>query len=409
MAREPNITSARGRGRLEAHKKPYWRTIYEGLHVGYRKGTRSETWYARWWTKEPGKPGTYTVKRLGPVEPEGMTYAQAVEAAKEMRDFEQGTEVNHEGKPYTVADALHDYTVYQKREGKDVSGTKRRIETDIKPVLGDVPLRDLTKRQVESWLQGLANREPRARPDKHGKVQTRGDLSTEEARRRRRSSANRTLTILKAALNRAYRDEKAPSDKAWARVQPFKGADTARVQYLTLDECRRLLGACEPAFRPLVQAALHTGARYGELIGLNVRDFDRDAGAIFVAESKSGKPRRIYLADEGLAFFEAQVAGRRPDEPMFKRKDGHRWAKSHAQRPLARACEAAGIAPTTFHALRHTYASHAVMAGAPLMVVAENLGHSDTRMVEKHYGHLAESYVKDTIKRTAPKFGNAAA
>ena len=405
MSREPNITSARGRSRLTANKKPYWRTIYEGLHVGYRKGTRTETWYVRWWRNEPGERAGYKVKQLGPVEPEGMTYAEAVEAAKLKRDSEEGSTTNHEGTPYTVRDALNDYRIRQKRDGKDVAALRRRIETDINPVLGDVPLRDLTKRHVENWLHGLANREPRKRPDKRGRVQVRGDLSTEEARRRRRSTANRTLNILKAGLNHAYRNERINTDRAWASVQPFKGADTARVQYLTLDECRRLIDGCEPAFRPLVEAALHTGARYGELTALNVRDFDRDAGAVFVAESKSGKPRRIYLSDDGLRFFERQVAGRPDDAPMFLRADGHRWAKSHAQRPLARACEAAGInPPTTFHALRHTYASHAVMAGAPLMVVATNLGHSDTRMVEKHYGHLAESYVKDTIKRTAPTF-----
>jgi hypothetical protein len=45
------------------------------------------------------------------------------------------------------------------------------------------------------------------------------------------------------------------------------------------------------------------------------------------------------------------------------------------------------------------------MAGGPLMVVARNLGHSDTRMVEKHYGHLAPSYVADAIRAAAPKFG----
>ena len=49
----------------------------------------------------------------------------------------------------------------------------------------------------------------------------------------------------------------------------------------------------------------------------------------------------------------------------------------------------------SFHALRHTWASHRVMAGAPLMVVAHALGHADTRMVEKHYGHLAPSYIRD--------------
>ena len=41
----------------------------------------------------------------------------------------------------------------------------------------------------------------------------------------------------------------------------------------------------------------------------------------------------------------------------------------------------------------------------PLMVVARNMGHTDTRMVEKHYGHLAPDYVADAIRAGAPKFG----
>ena len=35
----------------------------------------------------------------------------------------------------------------------------------------------------------------------------------------------------------------------------------------------------------------------------------------------------------------------------------------------------------------------------------EELGHSDTRMVEKHYGHLAPSYIADAIRAGAPRFG----
>ena len=60
--------------------------------------------------------------------------------------------------------------------------------------------------------------------------------------------------------------------------------------------------------------------------------------------------------------------------------------------------------PLSFHGLRHTYASLAIMNGAPIMVIAENLGHADTRMVEKHYGHLARKYVAETIRATAPRF-----
>ena len=45
------------------------------------------------------------------------------------------------------------------------------------------------------------------------------------------------------------------------------------------------------------------------------------------------------------------------------------------------------------------------MAGAPLMVVAEVLGHADTRMVERHYGHLAPSYLRDMVRATALGIG----
>ena len=69
------------------------------------------------------------------------------------------------------------------------------------------------------------------------------------------------------------------------------------------------------------------------------------------------------------------------------------------------ACARARIIPAvSFHALRHTWGSLAAMNGVPLMVVAKNLGHADTRMVEKHYGHLAPSYVADAIRAGAPRF-----
>jgi hypothetical protein len=48
-----------------------------------------------------------------------------------------------------------------------------------------------------------------------------------------------------------------------------------------------------------------------------------------------------------------------------------------------------------------------IMDGVPLMVVARNLGHADTRMVEKDYGHLATSYMREAIRAAKP-LGNAA-
>ena len=70
------------------------------------------------------------------------------------------------------------------------------------------------------------------------------------------------------------------------------------------------------------------------------------------------------------------------------------------------ACTGARIdSAASFHYLRHTCASLTVMDGAPLLVVARNLGHIDTRMVEKHYGHLRSDLCADAIRAAAPRFG----
>ena len=91
---------------------------------------------------------------------------------------------------------------------------------------------------------------------------------------------------------------------------------------------------------------------------------------------------------------------------MLPRDNGAAWEPSNQHRLMRAASARAGIAPAiNFHALRHSWASLAVMNGVPLMVLARNLGHVDTRMVEKYYAHLAPNYVADAIRAGAPRFG----
>ena len=95
---------------------------------------------------------------------------------------------------------------------------------------------------------------------------------------------------------------------------------------------------------------------------------------------------------------------------MFRHADGTKWQTSEQARPMREACAHGKIKPrVSFHTLRHTWASLAAMNGVPLMVVAKNLGHVDTRMVEKHYGHLAPSFIADAIRAGAPRFAGAEA
>jgi site-specific recombinase XerD len=55
--------------------------------------------------------------------------------------------------------------------------------------------------------------------------------------------------------------------------------------------------------------------------------------------------------------------------------------------------------------LRHTHGSHLAMNGVPMGVIAAQFGHADTRMTEKHYAHLAPSYVAQTIRANFLRFG----
>ncbi len=153
--------------------------------------------------------------------------------------------------------------------------------------------------------------------------------SGQDAIRANRASANRVLTIFRAALNQAFRDGKAASDIPWRTVKPFRGVDAPRLRYFTKDEVTRLINAAQGNFRDLVLAALHTGCRYGELTRLRAGDFNPDSGTVFVGQSKSGKARHVVLTDEGQRFFETLTAGRPGSALMLIHADGSAWGPSH--------------------------------------------------------------------------------
>lgn len=210
---------------------------------------------------------------------------------------------------------------------------------------------------------------------------------------------------MKASLNRAYEDGKVNSPEEWRRVKPFRGVEEPRVRYLDHEEARRLLNACEPDFRKLVKAAVYTGARYGELIVLSVKDYRPEAEAVIFHSTKAGKARNVYLTDEAVGLFDELTAGRNSRERMFFRSDGEPWLRSHQQRRMRHACEIAKIdPPLSFHDLRHTYASLYLMSGGSLVALAAQLGHADTRMTTRHYGHLADSWRAEEARKHGPTF-----
>src|SRR5262249_6536844 len=221
---------------------------------------------------------------------------------------------------------------------------------------------------------------------------------------RRRATANRVLTYLKAALNHAWRAGLIPSDAAWRRIKPFRAVDLPVIRYLSQAEITRLLNACAADFRDLVHLALLTGCRYGELCRLNVADYNPDVATLTIRDAKSGHPRPVTLTGHAPELVEKLMAGRSPNGALLRRGDGRAWKRAEQLRPMREACARAGIAPAVgFHVLRHTHASILAMRAVPMAVVARQLGHSDTRMTERHYAHLAPNYVADTIRASVPR------
>jgi len=411
---DAKLESRESRSRLAARGKPHYRLLEPGLHIGYRrlKGRKGRPGVAGTWVARHYVGGrSYVVEKIGTADDysdaDGMvilSFAQAQDKAR-AHMVRRVHAANGVAGPLTVQLAVESYLEFLETNRKSAIDARHRAKAHIFPTLGNIEVTTLTTDLLRKWHAGLAKALPRARTRPGKPQQHRTFDESEDAVRRRRSSANRILTILKAALNQAFHDGKAASDAAWRKVKPFKGVDAARIRYLTVAEAKRLINAADPDFRSLVQAALQTGCRYGELTRLEVHDFNADSGTLAVRQSKSGKSRHVVLTHEGVAFFTHLATGGRGSELLLRKAKGEAWRASHQLRPIAQACQRAKInPPVSFHVLRHTWASLAVMNGMPLLVVAKNLGHTDTRMVERHYGHLAPNYVADAVRAGAPKF-----
>jgi integrase len=390
---------------------PEWEVISPGIRLGYRRGRGSIGRGGAWLAASRSIDGKRLQARLGRADDvlpadgkDTLTHEQAKDAARAWaKSLKAGSEAGPAA--LTVNAALDRYFEARAAEGmKSIDDARRRAAFHIRPKLGTAKVVDLTIDKVRAWRDGMVSAQKRLRTGKFAeKANTiTVDLSDPEVIRRRRDTANRTLTTLKAALNWAFNNRLVDDDTAWRLVKPYRGTTAARVRFLSPEEQKTLIAASNGAIRDLVSAALVTGARFGELARLRVADYDAANKSVFVAESKSGKPRHIPLPAGGAELFERLAQGRASGEPLLRQESGAAWAPATYHRPWKALLAQAGLFDVTLHEIRHTYASTMVRNGAPLIVVAEALGHSDTRMVEKHYAHLAPSYVADTIRRLAP-------
>lgn len=414
-ARAGFLETRTARLKLSPRNKPYWtRSGKTGVHLGYRRRKpRGRDANGSWVARRYIRYGEYEVETFAEAddftESDGssiLSYPQAIAKLGGQLSLVQ------QRNRYTVQNAIDDYLANLKLNATTAAETAGTLKHYLAKFLstdrvdgGGRVLSELTRDDFASWPGWALANAPQGRRKKPRPTEELSPEEEAEALRRRKERVNRVLNNVLACLNFAHENERIPSDGAWSKLKRFRGSEQARIRWLDLDECRRLTGACAPDLCKIVRGGLLTGARWSELRRIRVGDYDRAAGTALIARTKRKQARHVYLTEEGKRAFDDWTAGRERNELVFTRENGEQWGTHDQHRPIAEARAGARLdEDVTFHVLRHTYASLLVKAGVHLSIVAHSLGHADTRMVEKHYGHLAPSHVAQAIRSNLPSF-----
>ena len=205
------------------------------------------------------------------------------------------------------------------------------------------------------------------------------------------ATVNRTLAVLKSMFNRAITWGKADKNP-FVGVKLFK-ENNQRLRFLELEEIPKLLSHCCKHLNPIVILALNTGMRKSEILGSRWDSVDFKRGIITLPDTKNGEKREVPL--NAVAMEALNKVPRRSGSPyVFCNKAGEPYGD--IKKSFLTAVENSGIINFHFHDLRHTFASHLVMAGVDLNTVRELLGHKSLAMTLR-YSHLSPDHKKRAV------------
>ena len=231
------------------------------------------------------------------------------------------------------------------------------------------------------------------------------------------TSVRDALTALGTAFNWGVANKLVPQNPARGLERPRY---TPSIDYYSREEATIILASADEragsgvlldvALAACVRLAMLTGMRKGELLGLRWRDLDLGTRRLTVARSydtlpKSGKARHLRLPVDCVPALHRWRAVCPPsaDGTVFPHHRGviPGWGDStHALLGLPALLAAAGIRCPAhpWHACRHSFASHYMMAGGNILALQKILGHSDVTMT-MIYAHLAPDYLGDEMDR----------
>lgn len=311
----------------------------------------------------------------------GEEWARSVEHKLDVGDHVPSSEARKR----TLAEAITRYlavTLPQSKFQKN-SAEQTRLLNWWKAELGDRPLVSITAATIAEVRDRLATE-----PAKHKGKPLSG------------ATINRRITALSAVMTVAVKEY------GWITKNPISNVtrmpdSKGRERFLSAFERADLLDACARSdlamLGPLVRLALATGARKGELLGLQWANVDLDRRVVRFLDTKNGESRTVPLALPAIEALKQWRKGRVPAGRVFPEQ-------AHVIEIAWRAArDDAGLQDFRFHDLRHSAASYLAMSGASLMDIAAILGHKTLAMV-KRYSHLSEQHTTAAVDRMAEKF-----
>jgi len=258
-----------------------------------------------------------------------------------------------------------------------INGERNRINNQLKPHFGKKALHTITRKDVEGYIA-------KRRDDGKSPATTNRDLC-------------RIKNMLKKAVEWGHID-----------TNPAEGIKQAReyideADFLSREEVSALLDACADRIKPLLTLAVYTGMRWGELVGLEWRDVDLSRGFITLRDTKNHETRHVPINKVMREMLTAHRKQQTEKAGGIVRLLFPNWRTGNPyvdiRKTFDKALDKAEITRHfTFHGLRHTAASHMVMAGVDLRTVGKILGHK-TAQITLRYAHLAPDYLKGAVDR----------
>lgn len=142
----------------------------------------------------------------------------------------------------------------------------------------------------------------------------------------------------------------------------------------------------------MVTVALGTGMRASEVLDLDRDHVNLKQSVAILPDTKNHDRRVVPLPPQVVETFQHR--------PVPLREWFPGWGLFRLTQAMRRTTRRVGLQGVTFHTLRHTFASHAVMAGVDLYTLTKILGHRDLSMVQR-YAHLAPAHLQAAAAQAA--------